>query len=32
LFLIISYTHRENIKRLISGTENKITQKINSKG
>lgn len=27
LFLLITYTHRENIKRLFSGTEAKITKK-----
>ncbi len=27
LFVIITYTHRDNVKRLIAGTENKITQK-----
>ncbi len=27
LFVIITYTHRGNVKRLIAGTENKITRK-----
>src|SRR3989338_218978 len=28
LFIIIAYTHRQNIKRLLAGSENKITRKI----
>ena len=32
LLITISYTHRENIKRLATGRENKITEKIDLKG
>jgi len=28
LTLLVFYTHRENIKRLLNGTENKIGQKV----
>lgn len=32
IFIVVIYTHRNNIKRLISGTENKIPQKTGLKG
>lgn len=32
IFIIIAYTHRENLKRLIAGKESKITDKIGLRG